>query len=1019
MGSDGGEAGRRIAAEDEYIRQQLAETTSFCNAFWGLNDAGFEAITSRMKASQRTLDDLKSLYKERAEIEAEYAKRLAKLSRQPLGHSETGALKAAFDVVKVELDTTSRTHADLANMIKKDLEGAVSDFANKSWNSRKAAQANIEKLHKHKQTQESYVNKSREKYEQDCIKINGYTAQSSLVQGKDLDKVAYKLDKAQATVSQNDRDYQNFVRALRDTTVKWNAEWKAYLDQCQDREEERIDFTKSNLWNFANAVSAVCVADDESCERIRVSLENVDTPRDVQFFIEYCGTGSLIPAPPEYINYAKGQAPPARPTYHSARFQRNTTRPTQLPIPQQPQQPQQQAPPPQQQHQQHQQQASPQPTQEAPQTVSPQPPQPVQPAPQQPAAAPRNNFYHDKPVPAQPYAQYEAEPQQPAAPPALPPSHAAPAPSATPISSSRPAPVAPLGGGSVAANNQSAASAASAVDDDDPIAKALASLRMRPGGKSPGPARRESLSAEAPQPPAPFAQPGQIVQNIPPQHRAHSPSPSMASNLPPRARSPSAAFMQAPARAASPLPVEEVVGQYGQSFPGERKSLSRQNSVASRAGVQAAEPPKSPNRQQHEQGFAGVGARGRSPSPQPWSRPTQQHQQLQHQQQQQQQQAAQSPRVPAPSSDQPKTGTLSRRQSQVPARSTTPLGIALDATGSVTHDQMAVDYMRRAGCVPPQQQQQPQQARPPSVVHANYPQQKPHHQAHPSVSSQYSQAPAHQLQSPYSYQGAPPGADGRQPYQGHAAKPSVYSTVGQSVPQMAPQQQQYGGHAPTGYGQAPQPPVASQSVPAHMAQYAGSPAPMQNAYPVGAQQPVPPAGQPVGPSGYYVPPMQQQGSQYARAQETPASAYMHEYLQQQQAQQPNGVGHAQQQSTASVAPSHCQQPPQQQQQQWARATSPAPAPAPAAAPPAAGPSQPQGHTPTGQYSDAGQPILFYVKALYDYQATNPDEFSFTTGDIIAVTHTEADGWWQGELLDEARRKQGANTFPSNFVALLM
>lgn len=343
----------------------------------------------------------------------------------------------------------------------------------------------------------------------------------------------------------------------------------------------------------------------------------------------------------------------------------------------------------------------------------------------------------------------------------------------------------------------------------------------------------------------------------------------------------------------------------------------------------------------------------------------------------------------------------------------------MDATGSVTHDQMAVDYMRRAGCVPPQQQQQPQQARPPSVVHANYPQQKPHHQAHPSVSSQYSQAPAHQLQSPYSYQGAPPGADGRQPYQGHAAKPSVYSTVGQSVPQMAPQQQQYGGHAPTGYGQAPQPPVASQSVPAHMAQYAGSPAPMQNAYPVGAQQPVPPAGQPVGPSGYYVPPMQQQGSQYARAQETPASAYMHEYLQQQQAQQPNGVGHAQQQSTASVAPSHCQQPPQQQQQQWARATSPAPAPAPAAAPPAAGPSQPQGHTPTGQYSDAGQPILFYVKALYDYQATNPDEFSFTTGDIIAVTHTEADGWWQGELLDEARRKQGANTFPSNFVALLM
>ncbi|SNX81479.1 related to Cell division control protein 15 [Melanopsichium pennsylvanicum] len=1075
MGPDGGEAGRRIAAEDEYIRRELTQTTSFCNAFWGQNDAGFEAISARMKASQRTLDELKYLYKERADIEADYAKRLAKLSRLALGHSETGALKAAFDVVKIELDTTSRTHSDLATMIKKDLEAAVTDFANRSWNTRKAAQANIEKLHKHKQTQENYVNKSREKYEQDCIKINGYTAQSSLVQGKDFDKVVYKLDKAQATVSQNDKDYQNFVRALKDTTVKWNAEWKAYLDQCQDQEEERLDFTKSNLWNFANAVSAVCVADDESCERIRVSLENVDTPRDVQLFIQCYGTGSLIPASPDYINYAKGHAPPARPPYHTAKFQRNTTRPTQLPV----SQPPQQLLPGQQQQS---------PSHESPQPVSPQPPQP------QSVVPPRNAHCQDKPVPPQPpqapepaQRPYESEYQQPpptqplntATPSSAPPVSSSPvSTSAAPItspqrrmstkaflartcslsqskspktsqSSSRPAPVAPLGNG--APTNRPVPAASASTDDDDPIAKALASLRMRPGGKSPGPGQRESLSAESQLPPL-FAQPGQIIQKMPPQHRAHSPSPSMAGNMPQRARSPSAAFMQAPQRAASPLPVEEVVGQYGQSFPGERKSLSRQNSVASRAsGDVQKSPSKQPQQQQAEQGFAGVGARGRSPSPQPWGRTTQQ-----------QQHAVQSPKVPAPTNvDQPRTGTLSRRQSQIPPRSTTPLGIALDATGSVTHDQMAVDYMRRAGSVPPQQQQQPaavvqqqQPARPPSVVHASYGQQgPPHHQAHPSVSSLYSSVP--QVQNPYhGYQAAPPATDARQSYHGHAASPSVYSTVGTAAP---PQQPQYGGYAGSSYGQAPQPVVAAGHMTQPSQQYAGSPTPgQQGSYP-GAQ----PA---LGQQAYYAqpPPQQQAAGQYPAAQETPASAYMHDYLQQQQQGQPvhpNGVGgHVHQPGSASVvvAPhqQHYQQPPppaqiqpqqqqqQQQQQTWGRATSPAPPPAittsaataqqpqtqtqpppqPQPQPPMAQQQQqqpPAGHAPTGQYSDNGQPILFYVKALYDYQATNPDEFSFTLGDIIAVTHTEADGWWQGELLDEARRRHGANTFPSNFVALLM
>lgn len=62
-------------------------------------------------------------------------------------------------------------------------------------------------------------------------------------------------------------------------------------------------------------------------------------------------------------------------------------------------------------------------------------------------------------------------------------------------------------------------------------------------------------------------------------------------------------------------------------------------------------------------------------------------------------------------------------------------------------------------------------------------------------------------------------------------------------------------------------------------------------------------------------------------------------------------------------------------------------------------------------------ILFYVKALYDYTATIDEEFDFQAGDVIAVTATPDDGWWSGELLDEARRVEGRHVFPSNFVCL--
>lgn len=59
-----------------------------------------------------------------------------------------------------------------------------------------------------------------------------------------------------------------------------------------------------------------------------------------------------------------------------------------------------------------------------------------------------------------------------------------------------------------------------------------------------------------------------------------------------------------------------------------------------------------------------------------------------------------------------------------------------------------------------------------------------------------------------------------------------------------------------------------------------------------------------------------------------------------------------------------------------------------------------------------------VRALHDYQATIPQEFSFQADDIIAVFEADGSGWWQGELLDENRRVPGKHTFPSTFTTLL-
>lgn len=104
--------------------------------------------------------------------------------------------------------------------------------------------------------------------------------------GQEERKNKAKLEKTQIQLASNSNEYEAAVKTLEETTGRWNKEWKAACDvrdasserKCpgtdtnvplqkfQDLEEERLDFTKSSLWTYANIASTVCVSDDAVCQ---------------------------------------------------------------------------------------------------------------------------------------------------------------------------------------------------------------------------------------------------------------------------------------------------------------------------------------------------------------------------------------------------------------------------------------------------------------------------------------------------------------------------------------------------------------------------------------------------------------------------------------------------------------------------------------------------------------------------------------------------------------------------------
>lgn len=147
---------------------------------------------------------------------------------------------------------------------------------------------------------------TKDKYEQECLKIKGYLAQGHMVMGQEERRNKAKLEKTQISLVTSNTEYENAVKILDETTGRWNREWKAAADKFQDLEEERLDFTKGSLWTFANIASTVCVSDDSSCEKIRLSLEKMEVEKDILTFINERGTGQEIPDAPRYVNFCRG-----------------------------------------------------------------------------------------------------------------------------------------------------------------------------------------------------------------------------------------------------------------------------------------------------------------------------------------------------------------------------------------------------------------------------------------------------------------------------------------------------------------------------------------------------------------------------------------------------------------------------------------------------------------------------------------------------------------------------------------
>jgi Fes/CIP4, and EFC/F-BAR homology domain len=109
-------------------QDMTSEALTFGNSFWGEGDTGLSVLYPLMKQSKGVSDQLAAFFKERSNIEEDYAKRLQKLAKSFTPAENLQSLGDAFRVVRAELEMNSRVHMELSNDLRSKIEKPLCEF---------------------------------------------------------------------------------------------------------------------------------------------------------------------------------------------------------------------------------------------------------------------------------------------------------------------------------------------------------------------------------------------------------------------------------------------------------------------------------------------------------------------------------------------------------------------------------------------------------------------------------------------------------------------------------------------------------------------------------------------------------------------------------------------------------------------------------------------------------------------------------------------------------------------------
>ncbi|XP_042220680.1 nostrin-like isoform X1 [Homarus americanus] len=266
---------------------------------------GFDELRRYIKSGGEFCKELAVIMHERAELEANYAKGLHKLSGKLLKASKEsmGTVNQAWQMVGAELEQEGDMHKSIASAIADDVVRPLRQLIETQHKIRKGVESMVDKTTKNLHDWRAAESKAKKQCYSNCRdneKIQDMMLEARLGRGKTLsDKETLKMEKqrrkAEEAVQKSDLEYYTCCIRAERARLEWESAVYKGSNCFQTLEEERLQALKDLVVKYHKNAKEAAPKMVATAGRLDEPVSACDVEKDIQTVISAKGTGENVP----------------------------------------------------------------------------------------------------------------------------------------------------------------------------------------------------------------------------------------------------------------------------------------------------------------------------------------------------------------------------------------------------------------------------------------------------------------------------------------------------------------------------------------------------------------------------------------------------------------------------------------------------------------------------------------------------------------------------------------------------